>query len=90
MECSDGRRGNSFKLEEARFRLDIKKRFFTQGVEALEQLPQRSCGCPILESIQGQAGWSFVRTDLVESIPACGRRVGIGRSLRYFPSQTIL
>lgn len=35
-------RGNGFKLEEDRFRFDIKKKSFTmKGVEALEQDVQR-------------------------------------------------
>jgi len=31
-ECSDRMRGNSFKQKEGRFRLDIKKKFFTMKV----------------------------------------------------------
>lgn len=34
-------RGDDFKLKEERFKLDALKKFFTQRVEALEQVAQR-------------------------------------------------
>lgn len=63
--CSDKTKGNSFKLEEGSFRLDIRKKFFTQGSEALEQAEQR---CLIPGDTHGQAGWGFGQPDLGENV----------------------
>jgi len=41
--------------------------------ETLEQVPQRSCGCPLPESIQGQAGWGSEQPGLERGVPACSR-----------------
>jgi len=66
-------RGNSFKLKEGEFRLDIRKKSFTMRVE---QVAQRSCGCLIPGSVQGQVGWGFDQPGLVEGMLAHGRGIG--------------
>ena len=55
--CCDGTRRNDFKIEERKFRLDIKKSFYNKGREALAQSAQRAGGCPIPRDTQGQPGW---------------------------------
>ena len=47
-----------------------------EGGEALAQVAQRSCGCPLPASVQGQVGWSSEQPGLVEDVPAHGRGVG--------------
>ena len=66
---SDRTRGNR------RFRLDTGRKFFTQGGEALEQVAQGGCGCPIPGGIQGQAGCGCGQPGLVVGNPARGRGV---------------
>jgi len=47
-----------------------------EGGEALAQVAQRSCGCPLPGSVQGQAGWGFEQPGLVEGVPNYGSGAG--------------
>ncbi len=44
-----------------------------EGGEALEQVTQGSCGCPIPGDVQGQAGWGPGQSELVGGSPAHSR-----------------
>jgi len=50
----------------------------SEGGEALVQVAQRSCGCPLPGSVRGQVGWSSEQPGLVEGVPGHDKGVGTG------------
>jgi len=59
--CYDRTGRNDFKLRQGRFRLDIRKKFFT-----LEWVAQRCSGDPIPGNIRGQVGRGSEHPGLVK------------------------
>jgi len=53
-----------------------KEILYYEGGETREQVAQRSCGCPLAGSVQGQVGRGFEHPGLVGGVPAHGKGVG--------------
>ena len=51
---SDKTRGNCFKLRQGRFRLDIRRKVFTERVVTLEQVAQGVVDAPSLEAFKAR------------------------------------
>jgi len=51
---SDRTRGNGFILRQGRFRLDIRRKFFTHGGDALNRLPREVVDVQSLEAFKAR------------------------------------
>jgi len=69
---------------------NLQSIFHSEGGDALEQVAQGGCGCPIPGGIQGQAGCGSGQPGLMVGDPACGRGVETRWSLWSFSTQAVL
>lgn len=60
------------------------------GGEALVQVVQKNCECPIAVSDQGHIGWDLEQPDLVEGVPARSSGIGTKWALRFSPTHCSL
>jgi len=79
--CSDRTRRNGFRLEDGRFRLDVRMKFFTVQM-VRHWWPIRVADAPSLEAIKA---WGLEEPGLVGGVPAHSRGVGTRWSLRSLP-----
>ena len=74
---------------EGRFKLDRRKKFFPmRAVRHCIRLPREAVDAPSL-AVFKPLGWGFEHPGLVEGVPAYGRGVGTGWSIRSLATQTV-
>jgi len=89
--CCDRTRDNGFKLKEGRFRLDMRKNFFTMGVvKRMNMLPRDVVDAPALETIKARLDEALRNLILVEDVPAHGRGVGLDDLKLSLLTQSVL
>ena len=77
--------GQGEMVSNQRFGLDIRKKIYGKGVEALAQDTQRDGECPIPGDIHSQAGWGAERCRCPWSL----QRFGLDGLYRCLPTQMI-
>ena len=60
--------------------LNQEEIIYYQSGEALEQVAQGSCGCPITGNVPGQVGWGFEQPGLMENVLAHDSGVELNHS----------
>jgi len=76
--CCDRTTDSGFEVKGGRFRLDIRKKFFSVWVlKHWNRFAQRGSGDPIPGNLQGQAGQGSEQPDLVKDVHAHFRVVGL-------------
>ena len=77
-------------INHSKYDYSQEKVFHIEGGDALEQVAQGGCGCPIPGGIQDQAGCGSGQPGLVVGDPAHSRGVETQWSLWLFSAQAIL